>query len=197
MIRKLITEVSLWKVGRICVVVFLSLAAPRLSSSRADMPIVKADLCAIAKNPAKYAGRFVEVRGNVWFNFETFAIKDDNRCDGAIWLAYPYEKQIEPKPNFTLKRDSEFARFQSAIEKATVMDKRTVGDQVRDNPMTARLRDRVVVTITGRLDSADKTDQNGQIRHSLGFGNGNDFRAQLVIRSVSNVEVIPNPAKTP
>ena len=88
---------------------------------------VAVGLCELTKNPAQYAGKRVEVHGQVTQGFENFTIVDE-RCpsiDNAIWLSYGDQKEhvdyeqrsaAQQIPRTGFARDRESERFEGLLQ---------------------------------------------------------------------------------
>jgi len=180
----------------------------RAQSAPAAGP-VDVKVCDVVKNPAKFDGQMVRIKGTVVAGFDEFIIKDstDPNCgfqENAIWLSYPQGSKaksgplaivtVQPARNFAgswkapartpvvLDKSKDFKQFDSLLAQS---------HQKGADLCLGCARYEVTATLVGRLDGvADailKRDVSGKIVGFGGFGNMNAYPARLVLQSVSDV----------
>jgi hypothetical protein len=164
----------------------------------ADGP-VPATLCELVKQPERFDGKIVGVRGLVKFGFEVFALSADD-CDGrkldGVWLEYGKgpKKQptiwccgdLTPRDEPALWKNADFRAFHRYL----VAQKRTKGCYEGECLLYS-----VTATLTGRFEAV-KTEPCPGDRESHccpggGFGHLGFFCGRLVIQSVSDVVAKP------
>jgi hypothetical protein len=129
-------------------------------------------LCSIVRNPGRFNGRMVQFRARAWVGLETLDM-DHPSCEEGIWLVDENRQFVEPPPDFDLKRDEQWTKLRREI--AAMAE----GEEVWG-------------TFTGRIDGGGRTPE-GEKRT---FGHMGFYPAQLVLQSVTDVEVT-SPCKGP
>ena len=175
------------------------------ASSHVAAQSVDATVCEILANPKSFDGKIVKLNGTVSAGFDEFAIKDTtcNQPVNAIWLAYPAGAKAKAGPaalvQLQLARNSS-APVVSDSRSAVKLDKNKdfkQFDLLLSTPYKTGgmclgcIRYTVTATLIGRLDGVQDA---GLVRDSArkfvsanGFGNLNQYRARLVLQSVSDV----------
>lgn len=167
--------------------------------------VVDTTVCDVLKNPQSFNGKTVRIKGTVATTFDQFVVKDSG-CGqhiNAIWLSYPDGAkaksgpaailQLQPARNFAGKH--EFAqRTPVVLEKSKDFKQ---FDSLLNTPHKSTgmclgcARYTVSATLVGRLDGVAeagvKRDAAGKIIDFEGFGNLNEYKARLVLQSVSEV----------
>ncbi len=179
---------------------FFPALVPALSAQTVD-----ASACEILANPESFDGKTVRVKGEVIAGFEEFVIRasDCNTPVDAIWLAYPGGTKAKAGPAATLQmqlaknnpsgvsaanrssvkleKNKDFKEFDSRLSTPFKMGGMCLGC----------IRYTVTATLIGRLDGTKDAgvvrDATGKVLAVNGFGNLNQYRARLVLQSVSDV----------
>lgn len=110
---------------KLCLFVFCLAAIPgaAFGQTNSDGPM-KATVCELAKEPSRYKGKIVTVRGRVLIGFEDFELSTDS-CDGGnigrLWLEYgkgPKRQpttwccgDMTPREPLRLVENSDFRKF--------------------------------------------------------------------------------------
>lgn len=167
--------------------------------------VVDSTVCNILTNPQSFDGKIVRVKGVVIAGFEEFAIKAAgcNQAVNAIWLAYPEGTKGKAGPVASLRLQlgrnhpatlTNVARAAVALEKNKDFKN---FDGLLSTPLKTSgiclgcVKYTVEATLVGRLDGAQATgfirDSTGTVTGVGGFGNLNQYRARLVLQSVSEI----------
>ena len=177
---------------------------PNTLSPQADSNVVGATnrsdpipttVCELMKEPERFNGQIVRVRGRVRIAFEDFRL-DTAQCDGkhgeGVWLEYGKGPKRQPttwccgdmipRDPLRLMEDSNFKAFHRFLT-AQSRRKGCYEGQCYLYEVTA--------TLTGRFDSVETvTCSNGKSecpKHG-GFGHFGSFTSRIVIESVSDVD---------
>jgi hypothetical protein len=183
-------------------IIFSTLLAPSVKSQAVD-----ASVCEVLHNPASFDGKLVRLKGTVIAGFEDFAVTDSscNEPANAIWLDYPEGTKGKAGPAAMLRlslsknnpatapastrtpvkieKNKDFKDFDSLLSTPCKMSAVCLGCP----------RYEVTATLVGRLDGTGNAgvqrDASGKVIGVGGVGNLNQYRARLVLQSVS--EVVP------
>ena len=136
--------------------------------------------CQILANPGAYNGKMVEVRGSFRRTTKWNAIESRD-CEGEILLVPPTDASVRPPAEFQIRDDQSFRSFRSYSEELLG------GDTSRSYIANKRYKYEVEATFVGRIDSADVILASGKAQALPGFGPRGEFRARLVLKSVSDV----------
>ncbi len=106
-------------------------------------------LCDLAKNPDKYAGKTVRVRGWVGGQKDVslLDVKPTKDCPPEI-LVIVLPNEANPKPNFQLVEDEAYRTYSSALNRRT----------------------HIIGTFEGRFDSAVTLKKGKRVKVGRGFG---------------------------
>jgi hypothetical protein len=142
--------------------------------------IADTSVCEIVKKPLALNWRLVRLKGKLKSRFEYLAISDSG-C-GPIWVDYPDQAGIAPKPKFKLTKNDYLTKMDWLIS----------------------IDGTASVTLVGRLDGVDEakhetvvTDQKAlkdgsasSVVHfrANGFGHLGQFKARLVLKTVEEVK---------
>jgi hypothetical protein len=179
-------------------------------STKQEEPVTTT-VCEILENPSAFNNRLVQVRGYVTISFE-YSLLHSEECSDQIWFALgdgsgppglevtvngrgtpgatiPHGVRSPPIP-VRLIRDANFEKFESYLAKsAKVKPGRPCGPDCHLYQVTA--------TFTGRIDGVSKDVHAAHLKRlpsqpsdSKGFGQMGLFDAQLVVRSVKDVEAV-------
>jgi len=162
-------------------ILLLCLSVPALGQS-AGAP-VRTTVCEILKQPSLINGKIVRVSGTIMSGFEFLTLADEG-C-GPIWIDVAGDPNIQPIPDFRVKRDAKLAQLERMA--------------------WARSSERV--TLIGRLDGVDSVTTTENLRnyqndgkgkasavvelHTDGFGHMGAYRARLVLRRVAHISALP------
>jgi hypothetical protein len=156
---------------------------------------IKAMLCDVVKDPERFNGKMVSVRGLVQIGFEDFELSA-SACKGpkidGVWLEYgkgpPKQPttwccgDMIPQDSLPLDQNRDFPNFHRYL--IAQMPSCCAGQCYLYS---------VTATITGRLDASKTAPcRDGRIQCCVasGFGHLGTFCARLVIESVSNVKTV-------
>lgn len=153
-----------------------------------DEPPRETTICELVKDPARFNGRTVRVRGTVFLGRESSVLLDKT-CSAQVWLAGPYTTYlvlgITPLPNerpVKVENESEYRKLARYLSKEY---RPKDGSRCLSCPLYE-----VTLTVNGRFDHVS----DGEFDAKGGFGHLNAYQSQLSIRSVS--EVVAKPIDT-
>lgn len=145
------------------------------------------DICDVLRNPVSFNGKVVAIRG-------FFSDTDEGNwlmgeCPvplstaGYVWKSHIF--LIPPGSNFVLHA-TEYSEDTAALKAFADKLKR------RKDP----IRDKVLVTVVGKIETRENLemevyrDRDGRVRPA-GFGHMNGAPAQLVLKTVRDVSIVP------
>jgi len=193
----------------------LACAIPLAKESGATVPRKPVDttICEILKRPYAFNDKLVRVRGSVSVSSEYSTI-DDGTCSDkdGIWFAwgdgssppglvatiaggaYPgaedAEGRIVPPFEVRLVRDSNFRKFDRLLRAAVKADERDAKSESGEYVFH-----QVTATFIGRIDGVSPEIHAFHLKRTnkfdyLDFGQGGQFDAQLVVKSVEGDSVL-------
>jgi hypothetical protein len=138
---------------------------------RGETTPTKVTICDLCTNPEAYAGRMIQLRATILghpnpsLDEPSFTRQDP--CGAYLGIALEFPENVDPKPAFTVARDSAFQQYQHAVEDGL----------------------RIEATLEGRLDLVVgwKDGRRGRVGSGQGFGKGRKQDARLVLRKLSEV----------
>lgn len=140
----------------------------QLQNGQAQVPIIR--LCELAKDPDRYAGEIVRVRG--WIGGQKDVSLLDNEpakdCPPEI-LVIVLPDQAKPKPDFRFVEDEAYRAYSSALNRRT----------------------HITGTFEGRFDSAVTVKNGKRVKVRRGFGHRGRATMRLVLRRVSDLDIRP------
>jgi len=165
----------------------LSLAVPisrTQQAQQAPVPETKADatVCEVAKNPKKWDGRTVRIRGKVEMGFETLTLTDAD-CNAEIWLQLPPEASTSSRGALSMQQ------FKTAI--GATADEDPLHPCNRMHCMKYDVIASLVGTLRYRPTRCQPSEQNHNESSGCGFGHLGQWSTQFVVKSVSDVSTTP------
>ncbi len=185
--------------------VFLSICGCLLLSGSLIAQIVDSTVCDILTNPQQLDGKLVRVKGTVIVGFDEFVVKDPScgQSLNAVWLAYPEGSKMKAGPvaflGLQLSKNNSAASATSQRVSVALDKNKDVKqfDSLLSTPYKGKgmcpgcVRYTVSATLIGRLDGVNeagvKRDSSGRFISANGFGNLNQYKARIVLQSVSEV----------
>jgi hypothetical protein len=162
---------------------------------------VDAKVCDVINHPKQFDGKTVRLKGIVQVDFDSFIMRGDT-CSSSLWLSYPAGTKAKSgpaavltlqlaanstgtpgtaRPAVTLEKSQDFMMFDLLLSTRPKTSGMCLGCVKSD----------VMATLVGRVDGTENPglvrDKEGNILSLDGFGNMNQYAAQLVIESVSDV----------
>jgi hypothetical protein len=150
---------------------------------------IKTSLCDLAKVPAHFSGKVVQVRATVFLGFESSQLVDPD-CSARVWLAGPQTTYLTigytPLPNeppVQIENEAEYRKMADYLKKEY---QPKFGSRCISCPLY-----KVVATIKGRFDHVDRGGQDARNRLLTGFGHLNAYDSQIVLWAVYDVVAEP------
>jgi hypothetical protein len=150
---------------------------------------VKTSLCELAKAPAQFNGKLVQVRATVFLGFESSQLIDEN-CSARVWLAGPRttyltigHTPLPDEPPVQIENDAEYRKMADYL--------RTEYQPKGGSRCVSCPLYKVVATVKGRFDHVNKEGLDARARFLIGFGHLNTYDSQVFLQSVSDVVAYP------
>jgi hypothetical protein len=146
----------------------LGASARHVQNDSGEVPMVS--LCELAKNPDRYAGKTVRIRG--WIggqkDISLLDVEPTKGCPPEI-LVVVLPNQAKPKPDFQLVEDEAYLAYSSALNRKT----------------------HITGTFEGRFDSTVTRKNGKRVKVRRGFGHRGRATMRLVLRKVSDLNIRP------
>jgi hypothetical protein len=163
----------------------ISLAAPLIVALATcafgqsdDMSVLS--ICQLLAEPTRYADKQVTVRAEVVEPRRVQLIDPaDPKCGRIPW-AYPTNRDVKPKPKFSLVEDAKFKEL---------MD--NVGLLLPPPPGSTRERSRIIALLEGRFDSVYRLKDGKPVRSVQGIGYLGGDEHVFVLHRVLKTEILP------
>ena len=139
---------------------------------------IKTSICDLAKAPAQFNGKLVQVRATIFLGFESSQLIDRD-CSASIWLAGPRTTYLTiggtplpGEPPVQLENEAEYRKMVDYLKKEY---QPKYGSRCISCPLY-----KVVATIKGRFDHVNKDGLDARTRLLTGFGHLNAYESQVV-----------------
>jgi hypothetical protein len=143
-------------------------------------------ICQILAEPGRFAGKQVTVRAEV-VQPRRVQLTDpaDPKCGRIPW-AYPTNRDLKPKPKFSLVEDARFKELNDSL-----------GLLLPAPPGSTREQSRVVAVLEGRFDSVYRLKDGRSVRSAKGIGYRGADEHVFVLHRVVRIEILPTASSTP
>jgi hypothetical protein len=153
-----------------CLLVALPLGASPRHFQNDSGEVAMISMCELAKNPDRYTGKTVRVRG--WIggqkDISLLDVEPTKDCPPEI-LVIVLPNQAKPKPDFQLVEDEAYRAYSSALNRRT----------------------QITGTFEGRFDSAVTLKNGKRVKVRRGFGHRGRATMRLVLQKVSDLDIRP------
>ncbi len=157
--------------------VFISASSVSVTARVHEKPPADTTICALSKNPRKYAGKVIRIRGRVLAVEGLELTQLSGSCGDNISLNFP-EEAGATESDHGLVRDKDFELFESYLSE------RPEDTQGTPTPLAIPRRKycNIEATMIGRLHEVTEKDA----AEGRGYGNLGYCRFMLVVRSVAD-----------
>lgn len=137
-------------------------------------------ICQLLVEPARYAGKQVTVRAEVIEPRRVQLIDPAEPKCGRIPWAYPTNRDVKPKPKFSLIEDANFKELTDNL-----------GLLLPPPPGSTRERSRIIAVLEGRFDSVYRLKAGKPVRSVQGIGYLGADKHVFVLHRVAKTEILP------
>ncbi len=162
---------------------FALIAIPAYGQS-SDLTVLS--ICQILAEPGHFAGKQVTVRAEVIEPRRVQLIDPvDPKCGRIPW-AYPTNRDVKPKPKFSLVEDARFKELTGSL-----------GLLLPPPPGSTRERSRIIAVLEGRFDSVYRLKAGKSVRSAQGTGYLGADEHVFVLHRVVKTEILPSASSAP
>lgn len=135
-------------------------------------------VCQLLASPALYSGKLVTVRAEVISPRRVQLVDPTEANCGKIPWAFPKERDLKPKPKFSLVRDQKYEELLDSF-----------GLMIPPPPGSKRKIQRILATLEGRFDSVYRAKHGRPYQSRSGIGYLGADEQVFVLHRVLTVEI--------